>query len=75
MFGYLFGLPGPQLLPMHALDFTVVFLRLFCFNQRLRRPGGNRFVQVPPCSPALSSPAANDEHVNAKPLKKARSLL
>ena len=35
----------------------------------------DRFVQVPPCAPALTSPASNDEQVNGNTFKWERSLV
>ena len=49
--------------------------QLFSFACFVSINATHRFVQVPPCSPALNSPAANDEHVNGKPLTRARSNL
>ena len=74
-----------QLLPMHAPDLKDCSFRtsgsavdfLACFFSINPCEGlmeTDRFVQGPPCSPAFSSLASNDERVNGKPLKTAGSL-
>ena len=48
---------------------------LFSINLCEGLKAEDRFVQVPPCSPALTSPASNDEQVNGNTFKWERSLV